>query len=97
MKCIWKFLSKISQEPLHLEFEIWYNLGVMLLYCVRENQHLILPSFFSFFHFSISHSNVMYREICVKDFSRTTAPRILKYGTTIGYDLLYCARENQHP
>ena len=23
-------------------------------------------------------------------------PRILKFGTTVGYDLLYCVKENQH-
>ena len=23
-------------------------------------------------------------------------PRILKFGTNVGYDLLYCVRENQH-
>ena len=39
----------------------------------------------------------MHREICVKDFSGTTVPRILKFGTNIGYDLSYCVRENQHP
>ena len=32
----------------------------------------------------------------VKDFSGTTAPRILEFGTNIGYDMLYCVRENQH-
>ena len=52
--------------------------------------------FFHFSFFSISHSNVIHREICVKDFSGTTAPRILKFGTKVGYDLLYCVRENQH-
>ena len=30
-----------------------------------------------------------------KDFSGTTAPRILKFGTNVGYDLLYCVKENQ--
>ena len=35
-------------------------------------------------------------EICVKDFSGTTVPRILKFGTNIGNDLLYCVKENQH-
>ena len=39
----------------------------------------------------------MHMEICVKDFLESTAPRILKYDTNIGYDLLYCVRENQHP
>ena len=32
----------------------------------------------------------------VKDFSGTTEPRILKFGTTVGY-ILYCVRENQPP
>ena len=32
----------------------------------------------------------------IKDFSRTTAPRILKFGTGIGYDLLYCLIEKLH-
>ena len=30
-----------------------------------------------------------------KDFSGTTVPRILKFGTNVGYDLLYCVKENQ--
>ena len=33
----------------------------------------------------------------VKDFSGTTEPRILKIGTNVGYNLLYCVRENQPP
>ena len=33
--------------------------------------------------------------MCVKDFSGTTAPRILKFGTNAGYDLLYYVKENQ--
>ena len=33
----------------------------------------------------------------VKDFSGTTEPRILKFGTNVGYNLLYCVRENQSP
>ena len=32
----------------------------------------------------------------VKDFSGTTAPRFLKFGTNVGYDLLYCVKENRH-
>ena len=31
----------------------------------------------------------------VKDFSGTTVPRILKFGTNIGYDKLYCVLKNQ--
>ena len=30
----------------------------------------------------------------IKDFSGTTAPRILKFGTNIGYDLYYVKRES---
>ena len=52
-----------------------------------------MPSFSIF----PSYSNVMYREVCVKDFSGTAAPRILKFGTNVVYDLLYCVRENQPP
>ena len=48
---------------------------------------------FYFFHFSISHSSVMHREICIKDFSWTAAPRIWRFGTNI---MTYCVRESQH-
>ena len=50
----------------------------------------------SLLYFSISHSSVIHREICVKDFSGTTVPRILKFGTNVWYDLMYCVKENQH-
>ena len=36
----------------------------------------------------------MHREICVKEFSGTIAPRLLKFGTNIGYGLLYSVKEN---
>ena len=32
---------------------------------------------------------------CVKDFSRTTLPRILKYSTHDKYDWLYCGTEKK--
>ena len=35
--------------------------------------------------------------VCVLTFSGTTAPRFLKFGTNIGYDMLYCVREKWHP
>ena len=56
----------------------------------------LLPSFylFPFFHLS---SNVMLRKITVKDYTGTTAPRVLKFGTNIGYNYLYCIRDIQHP
>ena len=40
----------------------------------------------------------MHREIGVKDFSGTAAPRNLKFGTSIDYQWLYCVHvsESQH-
>ena len=78
-------------------FKFFMHLESGQVYCGKENQNaeinfcLLLP----FCLFSISHSNVIHRKICVKDFSGTTAPRILKFGTNVGYDLLYCVKENQ--
>ena len=57
----------------------------------------ILLSFSFFFIFSISHSNVVHMEVFIKDFPGIIASRIMKFGNNIGYDLLHCARENQHP
>ena len=34
-------------------------------------------------------------EISVKDFSRTTRPRTLKFGTKLGSEQLYCVLKNQ--
>ena len=34
-------------------------------------------------------------EVFVKNLSGTTLPRILKFGTNIKYDRLYCVLENQ--
>ena len=68
------------------------------VYCGKENQDAEINfCLFLFFLFPISHSNVIHREICVKYFSGTTAPRILKFGTIVGYDLLYWVRENKPP
>ena len=68
----------------------------MTKYIVGQKTKMLRFIFTFTFHFSISHSNVFNREICVKDFSGTTAPRVLKFGTNVGYDLLYCVKENQH-
>ena len=57
----------------------------------------ILSFFFHFFLFSISHSNVIHREIYFKGLSATTAPRILTFCINVGYDLLYCVKVNQPP
>ena len=67
--------------------------------CFTENKakvlRIIFSLFFLFFPFSISHSKVMNMEIFVKDFSGTTGPRILKFGTNIKYDRLNCVLKNQ--
>ena len=67
----------------------------MAKYIVGVKTKMLRFIFTILFLFSISHSDV-HREICVKDFSETTVPRILKFGTNVGYDLLYCVKENQH-
>ena len=58
----------------------------MAKYIVGKKTKMLRLNFAFFFHFSISHSNIIHREICVKDFSGTTVPRILKFGTNVGYD-----------
>ena len=63
------------------------------IYCETENQGAEIFTFL----FSILHSNVIHREICVKDFSGSTVPRILKFGTHIGYYLLFGVKENHPP
>ena len=65
---------------------------LFLLYCVSENQH---PHAYHFLYLSIFFflSNKIFRQ----RFLWATAPRILKFGTNIYYDLLYRVRENQHP
>ena len=55
------------------------NQGAEIYFC-------LLFSIFPFFYLS----NVVNMEIFVKDFSGTTLPRILKFGTNITYDKLYC-------
>ena len=42
-------------------------------------------------------AGVVHWEICVKGFSGTTAPMILKFDKNIGYDYLYGEQQNQHP
>ena len=79
-------------------FKFLIHLESGQVYCGTENQdaEIYFYLLFPFFLLSISHSNVIHREICVKDFSGTTASRILKFGTNVGYDLLYCVKENQY-
>ena len=73
-----RFLSSYERQSL----QILYTPTEVEVYCEKKTAKL--KFILSYFLFSISQSNVMYREICVKDFSITTAPRILKFGTNIG-------------
>ena len=88
-------ISRLLGKPV---FEFLTHLERSQVYCGTENQdaEIYVYHIFPFSFFSISHSSVIQREICVKDSSGTTAPRILKFGTNVGYDLLYCVKENQH-
>ena len=57
---------------------------------------LILPSFFQFFIFSFFLSYIIHMDIfSVKDFSATTCVRILKFGTKLDIDELYCVTKEQ--
>ena len=56
---------------------------------------LILP-FFQIFIFSFFHSYIIHMDIfSVKDFSATTSVRILKFGTKLDSDKLYCVTKEQ--
>ena len=79
-------------------FKFCIHLESGQVHCGKENQNAEINFCFLFlcFLFSVFHSNVIHRQICVKDFSGTTAPRILKFGTN-EYDRLHYVRENQPP
>ena len=80
-------------------FKFCIHLESGQVYCGKESQdaEFNFCLLFPFFLFSISHSNVIHREICVKNFSGTTVPRIFKFRTTVEYDLLHYVREHQPP
>ena len=63
------------------------HLQVGKVYCVN----LILPPF-SIFHFFLL-SALLYKNFSVKDFSATTWVRILKFGTKLDRDELYCLKK----
>ena len=85
-------------------FKFCIHLHRVEVNCVKANHdaEIYFALFFFFFFtlfsfFSIHLSNVVHREIWFKDFSGPFAPRVLKFGTNIGYSHLYYVRENQHP
>ena len=92
-----KFLSQISQPLREPESSNFVYILRMAKYIVGKKTKMLRFIFAFFFHFSISLSNVIHKKICVKDFSGTTSPKILKFGTNVGYVLLYRVRENQPP
>ena len=92
----YRFLGFYESQSLQISCTSWE--WPSQVYCGTGNQDVEIYFYclFPFLLFSISHSNVIHREICVKDFSGITVPRILKFGTNVGYALLYCVKENQH-
>ena len=74
-------------------FKFLIHLESGQVYCGTENQdaEIYFYHLFPFFHLSLQSNTY---GSCVKDFSGTTAPRILKFGTNVGYDLLHCFKEN---
>ena len=86
-------MSKISQKLLHLGFlKLGTNIGYDYLYRVRENQH---PHAYHYHNVSMFFVCFFLIKSFVKGFSGTTAPRILKFRTNHGYDVLYSVREIQ--
>ena len=97
------FLSLQSDFLLQNSWFLWELESSNFLYTLRVAKYIVgqktkmLRSIFTIFSiFSISHSNEIHREICVKDFSGTAASGIMKFSTNVGYDLLCCVKENQH-
>ena len=61
------------------------------LYCVtKEQPHIAYQSLYLYIFLSLQ-----WKKIFVKDFSATTWVRILKFGTKLDSDELYCVRKEQ--
>ena len=92
------FISDISGPMNASVFKFYIHLQRVEVYCLKEKPGTVIQfaCFVLLFPFSIRHLNVRHREICVKDFSGTKRPRILKVCTNIGFDLLYSVRDSQH-
>ena len=69
------FFFSPSKVPVTNFLAFFIHIGSGQVYCGTENKTEICVAFFLLF--SISHSNLMHREICDKYFSRTIAHRIL--------------------
>ena len=91
------FVTEVSAPITARVFKFCIHLERGQIYCGKENQDAVINlCLFPFFLFFISHSNVIHREISIKDFVGSTVPRILKFGTNVGYDLLYIVKGKQH-
>ena len=92
------FSHRILSSYYSQSLQVLYTLERCQVYCGKESQDSMIKFclLFPVFLFSISHSNVIHREICVNNFSGTTVPGILKFGTNVGYDLFCCVKENQY-
>ena len=70
------------------------HVGIHVHVDCRETKPKMLKficAFFPFVLFPISHSYVIHREICVKDFSGTAVLRTFNRGSTVGFLLLRCS------
>ena len=74
------------------DFEIWCKHWVWLIALCKTESASSCLSFPLFVHFAFSPIKFF-----VKDFWGTTVPKSLKFHINIGYNFLYCVRENQHP
>ena len=92
-------VTDFSARMRAMVFKIYIHLESDQIYCGKEiqNTEIYFCLLYPFFLFSISHYNVVHREICVKDFAGTIMPRILKFDTHVEYDLLYYVKRNQTP
>ena len=83
-------ISSAPMSPTVFKFCI-HDEDNQMYYCKHnqgsENNFCLV--FFLFFPFPFSHSKVINMETFVKDFSGSTWPRILKFGT-YKFDRLYC-------
>ena len=69
------------------------------MYCVDKNKDANphYTFFFNFYFFSFCHSYIIHMDMfSVKDFSATTKVRILKLGTKLDSDELYCVAKTSH-
>ena len=73
-------------------FKFCIHLHRVEVYCVKEinNAEIHFAIFSPFLYLSLQ-----FNIFCVKHFSGTTAPRILKFYTYIGYDLLNFVKKNE--